>query len=235
MSSSRDQILMAVRNNLATSARFDHDHETHGTAALPKDDEKERVAPAQDIISTFCERLRSVNGQAMVAANENEATGALQKIISELSPRTIALSDSRLVRSLVDSLKIEAEILTNASAAKLFDCDVGITGAQSAIAETGTLVLGSEKEFNRRTSLIPETHMCILAANTIRRSMSEVLDWMAADLNPTFTFITGPSRTSDIELTLAIGVHGPRRLYVIVLDRDQGQTKGPGALNSLNL
>lgn len=92
--------------------------------------------------------------------------------------------------------------------------------AQWAIAETGTLVLDSEKELNRLTSLVPDVHICIFEAKKIRQTMGEILQLMASDLSPAVTFITGPSRTSDIELTLAIGVHGPRELYVIIIEND---------------
>ena len=104
---------------------------------------------------------------------------------------------------------------------ELFDCDMGITTAQWAIAETGTLVLESERERHRLASLVPPVHVAIVEAGRIRRTMAEALELIKnADvgLSRTVTFITGPSRTSDIELTLAIGVHGPGELHVIVID-----------------
>jgi len=222
-SSSRNDILRAVRSNLAASARFNDSHTVHGgTASLHGDGN--RSEPSADLITTFCERLRGVNGQASVVSNPEEAATALQEIVDELSPRTIALSNSDLVLSLTSAIQTEAEILNKATISELFSCDVGITSAQLAIAETGTLVLESKKEFNRLSSLIPESHICLLEANKIRRTMSEVLELMASDLSPAVTFITGPSRTSDIELTLAIGVHGPRRLYVVIFDTTRKKT-----------
>jgi len=99
---------------------------------------------------------------------------------------------------------------------------LGITGAQWGIAETGTLVLESEKEFNRLASLVPPIHICLIETKKLRQTLGEVLEKLnengRENLSRTITFITGPSRTSDIELTLAIGVHGPGKLYVIVVD-----------------
>jgi L-lactate dehydrogenase complex protein LldG len=101
----------------------------------------------------------------------------------------------------------------------LFNFDVGITKAQAAIAETGTLVLDSSVEQNRLVSLVPPVHIAILDASRIYRTLGETLAALQAggEVSPALTFITGPSRTADIELTLTIGVHGPQELYVIVV------------------
>ena len=83
--------------------------------------------------------------------------------------------------------------------------------------ETGTLVLESDRESHRLTSLVPPVHLCVLRAENIRQTLGEILEVTSRDLSRTVTFITGASRTSDIELTLAIGVHGPGELHVIVI------------------
>jgi L-lactate dehydrogenase complex protein LldG len=100
----------------------------------------------------------------------------------------------------------------------LFRSDIGITGAQAGIAETGTLVLDSSVERNRLVSLVPPIHIAILDASRIYQTLGETLAALQSgeEVSPAITFITGPSRTADIELTLAIGVHGPQELYVII-------------------
>ena len=103
------------------------------------------------------------------------------------------------------------------NASEIFGFDVGITTAQSAIAETGTLVLDSARERHRLVSLVPPVHIAIIDASKIYTTLSETLAMLGSEeLSPTITFITGPSRTADIELTLTIGVHGPQELYVII-------------------
>ena len=113
-------------------------------------------------------------------------------------------------------------MIDDAGAAELFDCDLGVTGAQWGVAETGTLVLESDAERHRLASLVPATHVAIIKAQNIRQTLGEVLsaigDKGEGRLSRAVTFITGPSRTSDIELTLAIGVHGPAELYVVVIE-----------------
>jgi len=142
---------------------------------------------------------------------------AIQNIVDDLKPLTIAVSDSDIINDLIDRINTDATVLKNASKGELFDCDVGVTTAQWAMAETGTLVLESGRERSRLTSLLPPVHICVLDAKNIRGTMGEILQIIQNDLSRTVTFVTGPSRTSDIELTLAIGVHGPRELYVIVI------------------
>ena len=104
----------------------------------------------------------------------------------------------------------------------MFDCDLGVTGAQWGVAETGTLVLESDAERHRLASLVPSAHVAIIESRNVRQTLGEVLqainDRGAEGLSRAVTFITGPSRTSDIELTLAIGVHGPAELYVVVIE-----------------
>src|SRR5256885_15950310 len=151
----------------------------------------------------------------------DEAARALQQIVDERKARRVAVSDSTVVKEILRRLKTEAVFLNAPNQSELFDCEMGITGAQWAIAETGTLVLESERERHRLASLVPPVHVAIIQASQIRRTMSEVLELVKkaeVGLSRTVTFITGPSRTSDIELTLAIGVHGPGELHVIVID-----------------
>jgi L-lactate dehydrogenase complex protein LldG len=92
-----------------------------------------------------------------------------------------------------------------------------ITPCAIAIAETGTIVLDAGTGQGRRVlSLLPDLHVCVVPAGRIVGSVPEAL----AGLEPTrpLTWISGPSATSDIELQRVEGVHGPRRLEVIVLD-----------------
>jgi L-lactate dehydrogenase complex protein LldG len=160
-----------------------------------------------------------VSGRCNVVGCEAEAAATVDRILGERSLRKVAVSDAPLVRALVERLKPGPTLARDADAATLFGCDVGITSAQWAVAETGTLVLVSGAERHRLASLIPPAHIAVVPAACLRRTLPEVLDELVAgEPSRAVTFITGPSRTSDIELTLAIGVHGPGELDVIVLD-----------------
>src|SRR3954464_14836987 len=213
----RDSILDSIRNSLAASAPFDAEHQKHHQTdialALPI---AEPIYPRQALIDDFRTNLELVGGHCSVVASQAEAIEAVRSIIEMSAAKHIAVSDSPLIRSVINGWN-GVEFVPNTPVEYLFASDIGITGAQWAIAETGTLVLVSDAERHRLTSLVPPVHVCLLKADTIRQTLGEILELTRAKLSPVITFITGASRTSDIELTLAIGVHGPGELHVIVI------------------
>lgn len=97
---------------------------------------------------------------------------------------------------------------------------VGITGAYCAIAETGTLLLLSGENEHATTSLLPETHIALLPADRIVRTMEDAWDLLRrerGELPRQVNFVSGPSRTADIEMTLVMGAHGPFRVHIVVI------------------
>jgi L-lactate utilization protein LutC len=166
-----------------------------------------KTAPplSANICAVFKENLESVAGHCVITT---DVTAVLRQIITDLRAQRIAISDAPEL----------AEFGVIPSANEIFDFDLGITYAQAAISETGTLVLDSSCERNRLVSVVPPVHIAIVAASKIRETLGETLAMLQSgkELSPVITFITGPSRTADIELTLTIGVHGPQELYVII-------------------
>ena len=97
---------------------------------------------------------------------------------------------------------------------------VGVTGAFCAIAETGTLMLLSGVETAASTSLLPETHIAIVDAARIVNGMEEawaLLRLEHQEMPRAVSFVSGPSRTADIEQTIVIGAHGPYRVHIVVV------------------
>jgi L-lactate dehydrogenase complex protein LldG len=97
---------------------------------------------------------------------------------------------------------------------------LGITGAFCALAETGTLMLLSGENTHATTSLLPENHVAIVSASRIVRTMEDGWDLLRRErtsLPRQVNFVSGPSRTADIEMTLVIGAHGPFRVHVVVV------------------
>ena len=221
-SEAKNAIFASIRQNLAASAPFDAAHQAHhgqpdADFAVPvlKNFAKETL------IENFRQNLEFVGGNFYPVNDEPEAAEILFSIIKEKTANKIAVSDSPLVKKIVGFVGTDAEFIENAPSDVLFESDLGFTSAQWAIAETGTLVLESESERHRLTSLVPPAHVCVFEASNIRQTLGEILENLRQSLSRTITFVTGASRTSDIELTLAIGVHGPGELHVILIDKDE--------------
>jgi L-lactate dehydrogenase complex protein LldG len=97
---------------------------------------------------------------------------------------------------------------------------VGITGSFCAVAETGSLMLLSSVDTFTSASLLPETHIAIVSASRIVAAMEDAFALVRSErakLPRTATFISGPSRTGDIEQTIVLGAHGPYRVHVIIV------------------
>jgi L-lactate dehydrogenase complex protein LldG len=191
---SRETILGSIRSHLAASPPGNPVQ----SVFLP-----EPTPQATSLVDAFKQNVEAVDGHCLVVQTEEELT----RILKDFGGR-IATSDAPLWNRLGFA----------SSNSNIFEIDVGITTAQAAIAETGTLVLDSARERNRLISLVPPVHVAIVDSSSIFSTLAEALAFIHQDgtISPVVTFITGPSRTADIELTLAIGVHGPQELYVIV-------------------
>ena len=185
--SARESILGSIRTHLAASPASDVTE--HEAIKIPRQSDS-------DPINRFKESVESVAGHCIVTT---DVTDSLNQIIADLKAERIAYSDNP------------------PNAHDIFQFDVGVSTAQAGIAETGTLVLDSACERHRLVSLVPPVHIAVVNASAIVETLSDALTLLQRkEISPAITFITGPSRTADIELTLAIGVHGPQELYVIV-------------------
>ena len=104
---------------------------------------------------------------------------------------------------------------------RLDRADGALTGCALAIAETGTIVLDAGAVQGRRAlTLLPDLHICVVRAGQIVASVPEAFELLAASVRESarpLTLISGPSATSDIELKRVEGVHGPRRLEVVIV------------------
>lgn len=197
-----------------------------------------RKAEGVSALVTHVDSLDDALGYALTACDEKEACSLLaagceadlskpadalceqksQKIIAapDLAPPARDRFSQRCRRA---GIKLVHQGLRD----HLGGIDIGITWANWGIAETGTLVLDSTREDVRLTSMISEIHIALLPVNRIVGSADEIVDALTAAMatpsNYT-AFITGASRTADIERVLALGVHGPLELHVLLLGGD---------------
>ncbi|RLV49049.1 lactate utilization protein C [Nocardioides mangrovicus] len=158
-------------------------------------------------VELFCERVadyRAVVEQC--TADELPA-----RVAAALSGLTYVVPDG-LWLDLPDGVRDEPTL----SAAELDGIDAVVTAAAVGIAETGTIVLDHGPGQGRRAlTLVPDHHLCLVRADQVVPDVPDAV----ARLDPSrpLTWISGPSATSDIELTRVEGVHGPRHLHVVVV------------------
>jgi L-lactate dehydrogenase complex protein LldG len=107
---------------------------------------------------------------------------------------------------------------------KIVEADIGITGVDYAIAETGSVILVPRKGLSRLVSLVPPVHVALVQPEEVIDTLDDLfllrrLNFLenSGDMGSYLNFITGPSRTADIEQTLVVGVHGPKEVHLILL------------------
>lgn len=122
----------------------------------------------------------------------------------------------------VELVKVARERLRQA----FIDADIGISGANVAIADSGTLVIVSNEGNGRLVTTLPPVHIALLGIEKIVPSLEDATAILQVlprsgtgqKITSYVSFVTGPSRSADIELTLTVGVHGPKELHIVLLD-----------------
>jgi L-lactate dehydrogenase complex protein LldG len=186
----------AVRSHLAS----------HPRNAAPRD--------AWDPLTRFRERALSLASTIDEAAAESDVPSCVAAYLGEreLGSRAVcwpALAD-------LDWPRFGLEVVARSARG---DDLVGITGAFCAIAETGTLMTVSGAGSPPSVSLLPETHIAVVARERVVRSMEDAWALLRSDsggMPRAVSFISGPSRTADIEQTVTLGAHGPYRVHIII-------------------
>ena len=205
-SSARAAVLARIRDALA---------DRPVAPVIPRDYERS-VAPGTDIVELFVERVDDYRAVVHRTTEDGLAT-TVAEILAGREARRIAVPAGVPAPWLTGTGAEQVRDDPVLSHADLDALDGVITGCAVGIAETGTIVLdGGPDQGRRALSLLPDLHVCVVRADQIVGSVPEAL----ARLEPTrpLTWISGPSATSDIELQRVEGVHGPRRLDVVVVE-----------------
>lgn len=177
--------------------------------------EARRAGSRDTEVETFLDEVRKLSGVAQEQTPGSIVSG-LKALVAEQAIRKATVWETAYLRQLeikgkLESLGVEL-VRANAHKQDVAQCDLGITEADYLLPETGTLVLRSSAEEPRAVSLLPRVHLAIVRPEMLRADMHQVFS--EAKNDHYLVFITGPSRTADIELTVTLGVHGPKILYV---------------------
>lgn len=226
--SNREAFLSRVRQ----AAEQGRQYRVHVQAVPP---EIGYVGVGTDLVQRFAEEVTAVGGQAFVVADIEAARTKLGDLVVEAKAQSVVCWQHELLSRVAvhDVLAknqtqwLDAERLQNLPPAEqrqqLLACDVGITSCEAAIAETGTLMMWSRPGRERLASLIAPVHIAIVERRQIVPDLIDAFNQLRENgseaMPSNVTFITGPSKTGDIELQLTTGVHGPGIWQVIIIDQ----------------
>ena len=179
-----------------------------------------------DLVARFTESLTAAKGELFYGPNLAEALTQVDMILKELQATRIVAN----LESPLSDLDLPARYpaikwhLVGQSDSDLrsfcASADVGISSADAALAETGTLVISSGAQHSRLATLLPPVHLALVPTS---RLTTDIFTWSAArqgQLAANVVLVSGPSKTGDIEMTLVMGVHGPKR-FIVVLYEDE--------------
>ncbi len=169
-----------------------------------------RAARVEDAVGYVCQLAEKMDARRVVRS--------VQEVFEDV-PLDDALS------SLGATVQVMALGEESAGSFNPADADLGVTGVDYAIAETGTAVILPRRGVSRVTSLLPPVHVALVKPSQTLEGLDDLyllrrLAYLrdGANAGSYMNFITGPSRTADIEQTLVIGAHGPRETHLVILD-----------------
>jgi len=215
MNTAREQILGSIR--AALNRRPD--------TPAPPVPSTGRVGPraaraTEAEIEMLLAEIGKLNGVTRRLRNRNDLQAALADLVkAEAVKKATLWATPELqawdVAGRLNALGVEL-VSPQAGMRAVAECDLGVTGVDAALPETGTLLLRSSPEKPRVVSLLPRVHLAILRPGALRADLHQAFAEVKGD--GYVVLVTGPSRTADIELTLTLGVHGPKSLHAWLLD-----------------
>jgi L-lactate utilization protein LutC len=198
--------------------------ETHSetAATLPAPWRSRRNFP--DPVRRFREALEQAHGETIVTDSLEAALAEVARLLREVGAITVVADSDPLLSGWApspdDRWRIERagdyQEDKEGWRAVCARADAGITSAEALLAETGSLVVSSGPGRSRMVSLLPPVHVAVASAGLLT---TDLFTWLAGRSGPwpaNTVLISGPSKTADIEQTLSVGVHGPKRLVVVV-------------------
>jgi len=216
----RNPVIDNIRRSLGHTTQTSLDPSAQlRTGPRPAIYQSRQAGSTNSEIKLLLDELKKLSGVGQQLAPSDIAQ-ALKDLVSENEIHKAMVWDTPRLQQLkiTDHLaSLDVEIVSpTAEKHKLAQCDLGVTEADYLLPETGTIVLHSSAEMPRTVSLAPRIHLAIVRPEMLRPDMHQVFAEGKDDNY--LVFITGPSRTADIELTATLGVHGPKELYVWILE-----------------
>lgn len=208
-SSSKEKILKKIREALSNTVPLPFP-KSEGTGALFK-------SPTEDLEILFAEEFTKLSGKFAFCVNEPDAQNQVKKLISNQKWTNV-----HCVEKEFSNLFPPAQF-PEVNQKSLSKCDAAITSCHYLIARTGAIVMSSKQDSGRTVSAYAPVHICIAYVDQLvfdtRDALKDLKNKLGSNFPSFITFAAGPSRTADIEKTLVIGVHGPKEVYLFLIDK----------------
>jgi L-lactate utilization protein LutC len=221
VTSARDAFLQRVRQAVAAGNR------AGDAAPLPERGAVGYQGAGPDPVARFCQELTAAGGHPHLVTGPDDAVRQVLALVQARSARRVLLGRGPFLDTLplgdrLRDLGLDVSIVDSLTASAgrdaFFAADVGISGVQHLIAETGSLVMASAPDDPRSLSLLPPVHIAVAERQQLLPDLFDLFGGEArAGLPSCLTLITGPSKTGDIELRLVTGVHGPGEVHVVLV------------------
>lgn len=238
----RDEILGRLRRALAGPRPVFRDR-SDPTAPPPTPSAVTQAAgDRRSLARGFGTQLSEISGSYEILQDAAEARARIVELVREWSATDGDASTTEILswasRALpIDglgdflsesglSLFVPEDLHDESARARAARATVGLTGADAAFASTGSIVVGSGRGRSRAASLLPLRHLVLLPMSRIYPTFESWLETLRSDqalgsylrVSGQIVFITGPSKSADIELNLTLGVHGPRTVHALIFD-----------------
>jgi L-lactate dehydrogenase complex protein LldG len=214
MNNEREAFLRKVRESVAEGNR----------AGVPPLEPRGSVGyqgAGADPVAHFAQQLAAAGGKAHVVPDRAAAVVAILELVRGCAARRVLLGRGTFLDSLglAEELRQAGVETAGEDREGFFSADLGITGVDYLVAETGSVVLAGRPGQPRSPSLLPPVHVAVAARSQVLPDLFDLFAegrWQEG-LPSGLTLITGPSKTGDIELRLVTGVHGPGTIHVVLV------------------
>ncbi len=205
----REKILKSIRNALIETAPNPFpDVELESSVYSDVDD-------PPDI--NFAKEFGKVAGKFVYCENETDMAEKLKYLIKKNNFQNVFCFNEKLLR-----LFKKNRLLVYSNPDKIIETKVGITTCEYLVSRLGSVVVSSKQASGRRLNVFPEIHIVIAYTSQLVHDLKDALNGLKEKYKNNFpsliSVITGPSRTADIEKTLVMGAHGPKDLYVLLVE-----------------
>lgn len=208
-STTKEKVLKRIRNALISKTANPYPDLDMNSAVY------EPITEALDI--TFAQELMKVGGQFIYCENMDEVLSTLKLLVQTNNFQPLFCNDRKMFDTLV-----EAGIPVENDTKYLPDVRAGITFCEFLVARLGSVMVSSRSGPGRRMNIFPEVHIVLAQSSQLvpdlKHAFAALKEKYPQRLPSMVSVITGPSRTADIEKTLVMGAHGPKELYVFLID-----------------